>query len=286
MSNLLLNKIARLKSALGVTPPNWIRSSLLDLLDIINCRRGLVPPLRMRRFIGQDQDFFINRVLQLERCGFIGTERILDVGCGCGSLPISLIRHSNFKGTYEGFDIVKEFIDWLQQHVTTRYPNFHFQHADLCNSNYNTNGKGSSSKYNFPYDDGAFDIVFLGSVFIHMLPDGLEHYFSEIARVLRVNGKCLITYFLLAQNRQNIVDHPLRKEFKDTGRGCSVIDTRIPEKAVGYDPEYITKLYKKNGLKIFEVKHDVLQDCVIAEKEAMVTFFPIEPEMEKIISQK
>lgn len=30
-----------------------------------------------------------------------------------------------------------------------------------------------------------------------MLPSDVEHYLSEIARVLRKNGRCLVTFFLL-----------------------------------------------------------------------------------------
>ena len=268
---MLLNKLSRVKSALNITLPLQVRAGLLGFVDSTSRRRTngeLVPPLKMRRFIGQDQDFFINRVPQLEKyCNLTPTDKVLDVGCGCGSLAISLIQYSNFKGNYEGFDIVSEFIDWLQSNVTVRYPNFHFQHADVRNSGYNPNGKGVASNYQFPYENGVFDIVFLGSVFTHMLPSDLEHYLSEISRVLKTNGKCLITYFLLTPDRRNIVDQPLRKQFKDTGKGYSVVDINIPENAVAYKQEYITKLYKKNGLKILKVEYGILQDLIAAIKQ-------------------
>ena len=49
----------------------------------------------------------------------------------------------------------------------------------------------------FPCADNSFDLVFLTSVFTHMFAGDVENYLSEISRVLKPGGKCLITWFLL-----------------------------------------------------------------------------------------
>ena len=44
---------------------------------------------------------------------------------------------------------------------------------------------------------GGRDVAFLTSVFTHMLPEDVEHYLDELARVLKPGGRTLITWFLL-----------------------------------------------------------------------------------------
>jgi len=85
-------------------------------------------------------------------------------------------------------------IDWCRRKISSKYPNFHFQFADIFNGVYNPKGKIKPVEYKFPYENESFDFVFVKSVFTHMLPQDMEHYFSEIARVLRKDGRCLITF--------------------------------------------------------------------------------------------
>src|SRR3954452_23014549 len=45
-------------------------------------------------------------------------------------------------------------------------------------------------------------LVFLCSVFTHMMPNEAANYIGEIARVLKPGGRCVVTYFLL--NHENM----------------------------------------------------------------------------------
>ena len=76
-----------------------------------------------------------------------------------------------------------EAIEWCQREVTSRYPNFRFTHVDVFNAAYNPSGALRASEFSFPYRAEQFDLVFLYSVFTHLLPEALEHYLSEIGRV-------------------------------------------------------------------------------------------------------
>ena len=100
-------------------------------------------------------------------------------------------------GRYEGFDIVEEGIAWCSEHISPRYPNFNFVHADIYNARYNPDGRIQSADFVFPYEDESFDFVLATSVFTHMLPGDVEHYLMEIVRVLRPAGRTLITFLLL-----------------------------------------------------------------------------------------
>ena len=94
-------------------------------------------------------------------------------------------------------DIVKAGVQWCQERYRERYAKFHFDMIDVYNKFYNANGKYSASEFVFPYEDSSFDFIFLTSVFTHMhLPD-VEHYLSEISRMLKPNAKCFATFYLL-----------------------------------------------------------------------------------------
>ena len=96
-------------------------------------------------------------------------------------------------------------IKWCGNNITTKYPNFHFQRANVFNKYYNPTGEYKASEYKFPYNDNYFDLVILGFVFTHMLPTDLENYLSEVSRVLKINGRCLISFFLLNKESNSIL---------------------------------------------------------------------------------
>src|SRR5437660_12267383 len=100
-------------------------------------------------------------------------------------------------GSYEGIDIVARSVQWCQRTYASRYPNFRFHFADIYNKVYNPDGKHQASEYRLPFETSSFDFVFLTSVFTHMLPQYMEHYLSEVVRVLKPSNRCLITYFLI-----------------------------------------------------------------------------------------
>ena len=49
-------------------------------------------------------------------------------------------------------------------------------------------------------------MIFVGSVFTHMLPDDVESYVREIARLLAPDSMCVASYFLLNDETRTGVD--------------------------------------------------------------------------------
>lgn len=179
--------------------------------------------------------------------------RILDMGCAMGRVAMPLTKYLNENGSYEGLDIVPEAINWCKNNITPKFPNFHFTVSDIFNKNYNRRGTFKASEYNFPFDSKYFDFVFLLSVFTHMLPKDMENYLSEISRILKKGGKCLITYYLLNEKsleliKNNFESQPFKYEFGEFW----VIDKIMPEYAVAYYEKNIRELFKKNGLRIID----------------------------------
>ncbi len=140
-------------------------------------------------------------------------QRVLDVGSGTGRMALPLTKYLK-DGSYEGLDIVAPSVEWCQKTYTSRYPNFRFHFSDIYNKEYNPDGKFKASEYRFPFESASFDFVFLTSVFTHMLPQDMENYLSEIARVLKSDGRVFITYFLLNPESLELIRANASKFFK------------------------------------------------------------------------
>lgn len=182
---------------------------------------------------------------------------VLDVGCGSGRMAIPLTQYLTANGSYQGFDIVPAAIDWCTATISARYPHFSFHVADVFNKFYNPQGKYKASEYAFPYENESFNFIFLTSVFTHMLPEDMERYLSEIIRVLKRGGRCLITFFFA--NEDSLVHIQAKRSTilfdndKDIYRTVSTQNTE--EFAICYDESFIKDLYARSGLTVVEPVH-------------------------------
>ncbi len=187
---------------------------LEEMLDRFKHRSSMVPN-KSRIFVGAGDFEAIGlefRKYFIELAGLQPTHRVLDVGCGIGRMAIPLTNYLSASGpgddkddvSYCGFDIVRDGVEWCQKRITPRFRNFQFRHSDVFNKYYNANGMHQACQYKFPYGSEYFDTCFLTSVFTHMLPADLENYVGEISRVLKVDGVCLFTFFIL--NEESIVE--------------------------------------------------------------------------------
>lgn len=121
---------------------------------------------------------------------------VLEVGCGLGRVAFA-IRFLVARGTWVGFEIVREKVEFLDAGFHRAHPNFTFVWADVSNSYYNPTGTISPTAYRFPAEDASKDLVYAASVFTHMAPANAAHYLKEASRVLRPDGRCVFSFFLL-----------------------------------------------------------------------------------------
>lgn len=232
------------------------RNLLLDVVDSLLRRRpDLVPPRRLS-FVGAGDFTAIGQEFLpyfRELGGLQPTDHVLDVGCGIGRMALPLTRYlsAGEGGRYEGFDVVHRGIEWCQDHITPRFPHFHFQHADIFNREYNPGGGIAGEKYVFPFPSDTFDFVLLTSVFTHMQPPEAEHYISEISRVLKPGGRCFTTWFLLNEESERLIDAgrstiALPYRF----HGCRVTSLKVPEVAIAHSEEDVFASYRRYDLDL------------------------------------
>ncbi|MED0906762.1 class I SAM-dependent methyltransferase [Bacillus nitratireducens] len=215
----------------------------------------LIPPPELSQYVGGDFEKIGKEFRKLFiRIGKLKPhEKVLDVGCGVGRMAVPLMNYLNTSGSYYGFDIYKKGITWCQDNISVVCNNFHFKHIDIYNQFYNPNGKEDASQYRFPYADESFDFIFLTSVFTHLLPKELEHYLSEIVRVLKKDGRCFITFFLINTESSYYLNSGLSTlGFYHQVENCYIVNKDIPNFAVAYSEDEIQQLFTKYELKVID----------------------------------
>ncbi|MBD0268718.1 MAG: class I SAM-dependent methyltransferase [Cyanobacteria bacterium Co-bin8] len=202
---------------------------------------------------------------------------VLDIGSGVGRMAIPLTQYISSQGRYEGLEIYEPAVTWCKEAISSKYPNFEFQHADIYNGHYNPSGNYDPATFKFPYRDSTFDFVFLTSVFTHLMKESADNYLSEISRVLKPEGTCFSTFFLLNSESQKLIaDGKSSCSFIDKGDGSMIVSTSDPESAVAYDEEVIRQAHKINNLAIESIYYGAwpgrdffadYQDIIVSTKE-------------------
>ena len=129
---------------------------------------------------------------------------VLDIGSGIGRTAIALTDFLNEKGSYEGFDVVENGVNWCNARIKKENPNFNFKYIPLFNDLYNSS-KIKATDFIFPYADNYFNVAFSFSVFTHMQLDEIQHYFHQIKRVLKPGGICFSTFFLYNDDSEEFI---------------------------------------------------------------------------------
>ena len=153
---------------------------------------------------------------------------ILEIGCGCGCAAIAIADYLH-GGTYRGLDIDRISIESCARNRAFQDKDFEFRWMDINSAQYNPTGIVNASEFVFPYDDASADVVFLTSVFTHMLPADVENYIREISRVLRPGGRLLFTAFLMDHGTDGA-----SISFPFVFGSCRIHQQSVPERAVGY----------------------------------------------------
>jgi SAM-dependent methyltransferase len=180
---------------------------------------------------------------------------VLEIGCGIGRDAFQLVKRLPPIGRYIGIDVTRDSILWCQKNITTRYPNFVFDHFDAKHELYNPLGSKTSMDFQLPAEDGSVDRIFLGSVFTHLFEEEITHYMKEIRRILRPDGLAYATFFLYSPE---IIEAARRTKRSPNGLmfehayadGCYISDASYPTGSVAFTDEAIHRMMANANLKL------------------------------------
>ncbi len=168
-----------------------------------------LPDEQMQAAVGKTPSAFayleVGRTMKEDIVLYTGigpTASILDVGCGSGRIARHFVDLVQPPGRYVGMDVVKPFVGWCEENISPANRAFSFYHQDIYNGLYNPEGRHRASEYRFPFEDESFDLIFLASVFTHLLPEDALNYLKEIRRLLKPDGRCFSTWVLLGHDME------------------------------------------------------------------------------------
>lgn len=196
---------------------------------MLNNKRGY-PPLRIRQKVGGLNDFEGSGAEYMAYlkllCELKPGMSVLDIGCGCGLMCLPVSENETLSeyikpGSYCGMDTDKELIDWCEKNI--KLSNGFFVHLDGA-------GLLLSLKE-------TVDVVLCKSLFTHLFAHEAENYLKEIYRLLRSNGCCLSTWFLLDEKELKG-----RYTFEHYEGNFSTERYTNPRLAVAYDQEWLLGL--------------------------------------------
>lgn len=231
----------------------------VDTFETISGKRPDGVPPRGKIFVGPGDylklgEKFLGYFKDL--AGLEPNHAVLDIGCGIGRMAVPLTRFLNNEGSYDGFDIVKSGIDWCKKNISNKFPNFRFHHTGLYNQLYNTSVKADAGKFLFPYSDATFDFVFLTSVFTHMMPNEVEHYLTEISRVMKPGSSCLMSLFIVnCESEDLMIKHPTHMNFPVNKGFYRLHSSQVDTANVAYDEEWLLEKLENAGLKLETIKY-------------------------------
>lgn len=116
---------------------------------------------------------------------------------------------------------------------------------------YNLKASAEAKDFVFPYHDNEFDLVVLTSVFTHMMPNDVNNYLDQINRVLKRDGKCFATFFLLNEHIIHSIEKRDYFDFPYIYGNYRLLDKNVKEANIAYQEDYLySDLFPKNKLNV------------------------------------
>ena len=169
-------------------------------------------------------------------------------------------------------------VAWCQDNIATAYPNFRFQHADVLAGSHNPDGAIAACDFVFPYPKKSFDLIIAASVFTHMLPDAIETYVAQVARVLKSDGRLFMTALLFdIDAAEAVVTGRTIFNFRHAVGPCLTFDRERPEEGIACPEDWLSRVLERNGLRIVSIRrgnwrtvraYEVMHDYVVVSRIA------------------
>jgi SAM-dependent methyltransferase len=101
------------------------------------------------------------------------------------------------------------------------------------------------------------DFVYLGSVFTHLLPAAVEQYVAEIGRLLTPGGRCVVSCFVIDDERRSAVERGhafLAFPIAHPSGVCRLHDAATPEAAVAFEDAFLRATFARHSLAVQDLR--------------------------------
>ena len=195
-----------------------------------------LPVVRSNEGLDTDEkyiDSIREQILHLRSLGALKPDdRILDFGCGQGRLANGLKYFKIPAERYVGIDTDLNAINWCIRFI----PGYYFIHLPAYNERYNQSAKDLRC---IPLAGDQFDLIFLNSVFSHMIDRDIKFYLKEFNRLLKPNGIIYLTVFV-EDDVPNMDVNPRNY----------ISDSNSPLHRVRYERSYFIRMIESAGFSI------------------------------------
>lgn len=223
--------------------------------------KGLyLPPFRENQGLSDNESYLQSAVKQLEVVqkykAFTAHTQFLDFGCGQGRIANG-IRHLKLPlERYQGVDTHELSINWCNKWLTKYGSAYQFTHVAAYNARYNKQAKNLAT---LPFESDRFDLVFLNSVFSHMIDSDIEFYLDEFSRLMKPHAILYVTAFV-EENVPEMVENP--EDYISENHGALF--------RVRYEKSYFLDKFTARGFTIEAFMHQGIsrtkQSVVVARK--------------------
>jgi SAM-dependent methyltransferase len=181
-----------------------------------------------------------------------GPLSILDIGSGVGRLAIGLQKHPRDDFTYIGIDPDAQPIAWANEHLADEQEQYQFIHLDLHNARYNPHGEvRMDDEFRLPVADGSQDVIYLYSVFTHLVEPEARIYLREFSRLLRDS----LSFVFLTVHAESDVQAAQINPAGYPPWPWYVGKNLGPLHRVRYDRKYFEEMVTEAGLKVIRMGH-------------------------------
>jgi SAM-dependent methyltransferase len=149
------------------------------------------------RLTATPEQFYVSACHEADRLknemGMAGKSTILDIGCGVGRLPTGLLVRPMPFFSYLGVDVDRKRIKWCNKYLATKDSRLAFRFLNIKNDRYNPTG---NDQFDIGISGKKFDIIYLYSVFSHLMQSDVEKYLEIFHDSLTDFGRCFVTMFV------------------------------------------------------------------------------------------
>lgn len=193
-------------------------------------------------------------------------DTVLDIGSGVGRTALALTKYLNQNGSYDGFDVVEEGVNWCTKTIHKKHPNFNFKYIPLYNDLYNASGQ-EAKNFVFPYATGHFDKIFTFSVFTHMMVDEIDNYCKEMSRVLKKDGLAFSTFFIYDDTNETQIAKQNPFNFPHAFDGYRLMNTKVKSGNIALHIHTLQAILAKNNLVLVSITEGTWKTWVHTSKE-------------------